>query len=761
MVLLLIPVLLLIQDTPDEPEPGAEPKWGHSRHGFAYDEGPRQRPWKMQGVGEVRFPITTSVPEVQAWFDQGMALLHGFWFYEAERAFRWCAKLDPDCAMAYWGLSRSGSDPERRAAFLQQASELKERITPRERRYIDLAEAVAALRDADGDEEEDELRDAAREMLERLLMDYPDDVEAKSLYVMVGRGLGQADDRFGSEAVLQDILDLDPDHVGALHYRIHNWDGEDGHYAIDSCLALAEAAPNCGHLQHMPGHVLSGIGMWHEAAIAMDAATRLEKEYMHKRCVLPVDNWNYLHNLDYLSYIQEQLGMYDAAVLGAEQLMLGPLAAGGPAAAAWGSYSFGADVMVRALVKAERWEEVLEAVSDDPHEEATPRRQVAHHAARTRAHLGLGDVQAAAASFEALQAALNASPPSPPTGDDPPPALQGWWRKQQEPLILGLEGLLSLQRGDALDGIQLLTQAAEAQEKTWRNDPPKDADYWFNALGEALFELGSPSLAAEALERTLDTIYHDGIALAGLVRCYHVMGEADLAAEAMAALEVAWSGADPGNRRLAAARATGVVPATGQLSERFRQAIEQRGYRDHVYDVLGPSLYTAPEAPELSALNAEGEEVSLADYVGRNVVVLFYLGEECLHCVEQIQLAEENFELFQDLDTDILAISKDSLEEITGYQPDYRLTLLTDEAFENARRFKSFDDFEGAELHSTFLIDARGRLHWSRIGGPPFMDFEFLQREAARLHKGGEVHRILNPQTVSRDDSSERPAGGQ
>src|SRR5919201_5950781 len=82
-------------------------KQGHSHNGDAFDIGPRQKPWKITGIGQAHFPITTHNSEVQQWFDQGNALLHSFWFYEAERAFRWCLKLEPDSAMAYWGRTRA------------------------------------------------------------------------------------------------------------------------------------------------------------------------------------------------------------------------------------------------------------------------------------------------------------------------------------------------------------------------------------------------------------------------------------------------------------------------------------------------------------------------------------------------------------------------------------------------------------------------------------------------------------------------------
>ena len=108
---------------------------GHSQHGEAFDEGPRSKPWKMKGIGKSHFPITHTDPEVQQWFDQGNTLLHTYWYFEAERAFRWCLKLDPDNAMAYWGLARSSF--KRQWEFLEQAIRLKDTVTERERMYIE------------------------------------------------------------------------------------------------------------------------------------------------------------------------------------------------------------------------------------------------------------------------------------------------------------------------------------------------------------------------------------------------------------------------------------------------------------------------------------------------------------------------------------------------------------------------------------------------------------------------------------------------
>src|SRR5574341_1110050 len=281
-LLTLAPIVGQAQSVADQRlSPQEKYKQGHSRHGEAYDEGPREKPWLMEGLTITPFPITTKNAEAQKWFDQGVTLLHSFWFYEAERAFRWCLKLDPDCAMAYWGLARAAGDQKRADAFLKEAIKRKDKVSERERMYI----------------------------------------EAKSLLALENL----ANNRVGTEALLQQVLAKNPKHPGAHHYRIHNWDGKDGGYALDSCAIYGDLALPVGHAHHMPGHIYSDMGMWHEAAIAMDAATRSERQYMLKRMAFPFNTWNYAHNQNYLSYIQTQLGMAETAISGARQLLAAPL----------------------------------------------------------------------------------------------------------------------------------------------------------------------------------------------------------------------------------------------------------------------------------------------------------------------------------------------------------------------------------------------------------------------------------------------------
>src|SRR5262245_15311075 len=198
-VLIVLPACVAAQSSaPAERSLAAAYKQGHSFHGEPFDTGPRQKPWPMAGIGEAHFPITTKNSEVQNWFDQGNALLHSFWFYEAERAFRWCLKLEPDNAMAYWGLARAAGGGDRPAEFIREAAKRKERVSGRERLYIEALEAQLLpdpLRDKGGGKDSAEHYRAYKKILETICVKFPDDMEARALLALANMG----DSRYGTE----------------------------------------------------------------------------------------------------------------------------------------------------------------------------------------------------------------------------------------------------------------------------------------------------------------------------------------------------------------------------------------------------------------------------------------------------------------------------------------------------------------------------------------------------------------------------------
>ncbi len=716
----LVPFLLLAAalEAQDRaaPRPGTPEfiKMGHSAHGEAFDVGPRQKPWVIEGIGKTHFPITTAKPDVQMWFDQGNTLLHSFWFYEAERAFRWCLKLEPDNAMAYWGLARSASDRDRSAAFMREAAKRKHKASERERLYIEAWEELYKP-----EESGDKRRENFRRLLEKIILKYPDDVEAKTLFAAENIG---SPSRVGNDLLLKQALAREPNHPGAHHYRIHTWDSREGDVALDSCAIYGRLAPQIGHAQHMPGHIYSGVGMWHEAAISMDAATRVEKQYMRRRLTFPFNNWNYAHNRNYLAYIQEQLGMADAAISGARQLIAAPLDPKYNDPARYGAQRAGLMAMMRALIKFERWRDVL-----DPKMlpwGTTVQHKVSKAYSEAIAHIGLGDLDKAAKSY-AAHVDLKKEVQKPENK---------WLDEIYTIQALELKALLALARGDVLNGLGTLADAAhrELDLRDREDDPPELPNVLYTTLGRAYLMQKSPALAVAAFHKTLEVVRNDGFALSGLVEAHAALGENEKAREALARLLYVWSDADPGLKWLEQAQALGIKAGPKDSSPR-----PQRNYRAAALDHLGPNAWEPYEAPKLEALDHKGQRVSLDEYRGRNVLLVFYLGEECAHCLEQLIEVNKKKADFLKLNTEVLAISSDTPEENAASlkMGELSFRLLSDAKFENARRFQSYDDFEELELHSTILIDKQGRVRWSRNGGEPFRDFDFLFKEIRRLNE--------------------------
>jgi peroxiredoxin len=719
MMLMLCPLAL-----GQELSPADAYKAGHSAHGGAFDEGPRQKPWALPGIGRASFPITTKNAEVQKWFNQGNALLHSFWFYEAERAFRWCLKLEPDNAMAYWGLAvattdRRASGKDRAVDFIREAAKRKATVTDRERLYIEAWEAMLLpdpLQAKDDEADYERRRRNHLKKLETLCVKYPDDLEAKAYLALATMG----DSRYGAELMIREIVAKQPDHPGAHHYRIHNWDYHEPEQALVSCRAYTDAVPGIGHAQHMPGHIYSIVGMWDEAALSMDAATRVEKKYMQDSLTFPFNNWNYGHNRNYLSYIQEQLGMAEAALFGARQLIDAPLDPLDNADSPNTSHSYGLSAMARVLLKFERYDELLKGKipwRDLPREKAWK----AYYEAR--AQLATGKLDKAETTL-LEHAALKK--------DMPKDGLQ--------PRLYELEGLelrarLAIARGQTITGLGMLAEAAEKEYQLQKEyaDPPFYPEALYNALGEQYLLARSPTLAAQSFEKALTLVANDIFSLSGLVRAYAALGETSKAQSALARLMFQARNADPKLKIIESARAAGI-----QAEPRDSSPAPQRDYKRVPLESYGPARWEPYNAPKLEVTDPAGKRVTLDQYKGKNVILVFYLGQECPHCMKQLGDIGKKNDDWDKLDTVVLAVSstapaknQQSLKS-SGALP---IGLLSDNAHENARRFHSYDDMEDMELHSTLLIDRKGRVYWGRFGGEPFGDLAFLEKQLGRMNE--------------------------
>jgi hypothetical protein len=190
------------------------------------------------GFGTVHHPVKTSNPEAQRAFEHGMALDYGFNHNQAEKCFQRAAELDPNMAMAYWGIAlvlgtnyNLPVDAEReKQAYnaIQKALALSTTGPANERAYIEaLAKRYTDKPDPDYEQLEMEYHDSMRTLYKR----YPADLDAATLFAESGMNLHpwKLWSRDGAPApgteeivaVLKSVLQRDPHHLGANHFYIH------------------------------------------------------------------------------------------------------------------------------------------------------------------------------------------------------------------------------------------------------------------------------------------------------------------------------------------------------------------------------------------------------------------------------------------------------------------------------------------------------------------------------------------------------------
>jgi tetratricopeptide (TPR) repeat protein len=275
-------------------------------------------PIHMNGIGNSHITIKAT-PEAQAWFDQGLSLLHDFWEYESAKAFEQAIRTDPKCAMCYWGLAQAvqfRGDEEKPYAdkALEQAKRLKGNASKTDKLYI---EAAAAESNEEGKD-----HSASIAIYRELVKKEPKDVEAR-IYLANAVGDGFDDDgnpKAGEKekiAILESVLKVAPNDSAANHYWIHAMEPSNHpERAIPSAALLASLAPNSGHMVHMPGHIYYRVGDYASADHWFAASTETDERYMREQHVDVDNDWNYVHNMMYgIANLMEQGRLNDANAL--------------------------------------------------------------------------------------------------------------------------------------------------------------------------------------------------------------------------------------------------------------------------------------------------------------------------------------------------------------------------------------------------------------------------------------------------------------
>jgi Flp pilus assembly protein TadD len=285
-------------------------------------------PVKMTGIGNSHLTITAT-PDAQAWFNQGLNLLHDFWDYESARAFEQGVRVDPQCAMCYWGLYhalmfRNGETNAYTAKALANAVRLRPHVSKHEQLYIDATSAAdAAVIAAKPGDDPDNAKEIG--IWRQIVKSYPNDLQAKLFLAGTLRD-GYDDDGEPRKkqkeqiALIQQVLKAAPDDSAANHYWIHAVEASPHpEQAIKSAALLASLAPASGHMVHMPGHIYYRSGDYAEAEHWFAASTAVEERYQRDQHVTVDDDWNYVHNLMYaIANMMEEGKMQEATALSAK-----------------------------------------------------------------------------------------------------------------------------------------------------------------------------------------------------------------------------------------------------------------------------------------------------------------------------------------------------------------------------------------------------------------------------------------------------------
>jgi tetratricopeptide (TPR) repeat protein len=356
----------------------------------------------LPGMGETNMPVTTKSEQARKFFNQGISQMHSFWFLESERSFLQAADLDPDMAMAYWGISVSAAgdyrpafqllrDPNdggrgdyqaapstdavqrttngaaingriRAREYIEKAMAMRDKVTPRERMYI---EAEWARRNPAS-----KTNDADHIVaLKKLIAAYPDDEEAKSI---LGLALLDGFDSVTKEPrtntmeglrLLEDIVAKNDNHFGAHHYLIHGWEGsKTPEQAWHACERYPALVPNIPHALHMPGHIYAQSDKIDEAVKAFSDAAANELTWLKSDVLYP--NGHHGHNVHFLVHALNLDGRFNDSIERVRHMMSfkeTPRERAGTNQRT--PYRQGYYALVKTLVRFERWDLILDGTT--------------------------------------------------------------------------------------------------------------------------------------------------------------------------------------------------------------------------------------------------------------------------------------------------------------------------------------------------------------------------------------------------------------
>jgi len=509
----------------------------------------------MQGIGDAHLQITTGSEAAQAYFNQGLQLLHCFWDFEAYRAFKEAARQDPNAPMTYWGefeaLKMRGPVADDTRAALEKAQSLINKASDHEQFYI---RAAAHERDWDKPDEPAAYQHEMEELIDR----YPDDLDARAflaLALMHGYDTDghPREGELYAQAILENLLAAHPHNAAANHYWIHVMeDSSRPEAALSSAAILKSLAPNSGHMVHMPGHIYWRVGDYEKARQSFLDSVAVDQAYMSAEGIKPEEDWNYAHNLAYLIAACAESGRYQEGLEWAKKLRDIPT----PVQMTSGSFVVWAGASVaRVHFRFSDWQAAPEdpvGFGMDPASASRPAKAYSdglNTYAKGMAALQAQDLSEASQQAEVLDAELWRLEASQP---DKPDHASLTGPNENLPQILNLLGTMSLDlrgnlelaRGNMTEAIDLLERAVEKERKLGYSEPPRYFRPEQESLGQAYLKSKQWDKAREAFQAALRQRPNSGHALYGIAQSYALAGDVVAATSAYREFLAAWPHAD-------------------------------------------------------------------------------------------------------------------------------------------------------------------------------------------------------------------------
>lgn len=501
------------------------------------------------GLGDINHPVTTSNPEAQKFFNQGLAYVYAFNHAEAINSFKQAAQLDPQMAMAYWGVALSlGSNynvpadgPALIEAFnnLQKAIALAPKVSEHDRAYIN---ALSKRYSADIQADKRQLEINYKNAMGEVAKNYPDDLDAATLYAESMMNLNpwklwSLDGKPGENtleivSVLEGVLRRNPNHSGANHYYIHAVEASNNaERALPSADRLGQVAPKAGHLVHMPSHVYIRTGDYYAAAKSNVDAIAVDKEYITKsgnNGLYPAMYYN--HNVHFLAAASAMNGRYADSIKSARDLEANvkPVIKAMPMLEMFLPYS------LVSMTRFGKWDEILKEPKPDPSLKIVTGFW---HFARGSAYAASKQTANAEAELAALRAVNK-------TLTDEVRVFNNTALDVLKVADFELAGKIALARGDKQAGIDLLKQAIAAEDATYYAEP---ADWDLpvrEVLGGVLLLNGDNAGAEKVFRDEILRRPRNGRALFGLAESLRKQGKEGAAKSVQGEFEKSWQYAD-------------------------------------------------------------------------------------------------------------------------------------------------------------------------------------------------------------------------